>query len=151
METVFANQEEVCESYESVIVRIILNSVLIHLVHSMQNTASINLQNVNCGSSIWHLAHPKTRVLRLHRLLRLNLSCQGKNKKDLKGQSLSTLQLLLKGVRYFIISKLSVFSQTMFGWIHDTKSQVVWHIIRWNINFLVGDVAHLPTVTYNSL
>ena len=96
-------------------------------------------------TAFFGIASFNVRGKTLHSLFRLPI--RGKNRHDLKGSALVTLQEDLNGIHYLIIDEFSVVGQKMLGWIDRCCRQGTG---RFYLPFggisviLVGDIAQLP-------
>ena len=107
-----------------------------------------NLLNTNCiVTSYFGIAAFNISGVTLHSLL--SLPIRGKNKSDLRGKPLASLQNKLASTKYIIIDEFSVIGQTMLGWIDRRLRQASGLMNETFGGFsliLVGDTAQLPPV-----
>ena len=83
----------------------------------------------------------------IHSLLSLPVGSRGNS--DLKGQSLSRLQIRLTGCKYILIDEYSMLGQRLFGWVDKRCRQATGKInqVFGNISLILfGDPVQLPPV-----
>lgn len=86
-------------------------------------------------------------AITIHSLLKLPLGSRGNS--NLKGHSLSRLQIRLTGCKYILIDEYSMLGQRLFGWVDKCCTQATGKINQvFGDIFLIlfGDPAQLPPV-----